>query len=203
VSTLAIDVALLLPVAFRDAAIALNRALRTELPPPIALDRSHCVPHVSLAMGCVAEDEIPALAARLETLAAAHAPVELVPTGFHARHSQTGYVVASLELERTAALQALHAAAMRAIAPYAGGNAAPDMFLDPAAIPPSTLRWVTDYATAASFERFWPHVTLGMGALPEAAALPAPALASRLALCRLGPHCTCRRVLFAASLGTG
>jgi 2'-5' RNA ligase len=169
---------------------------------PIVLDPSICLPHVSLAMGCVREDQVSAIANVLESVARAHPPIELVPTGFHVRQSQTGYLVASVELVRTAPLQAFHESVMRTMEPYAGREAAPEMFVDPHAIPASTLRWVNEYASGASFERFWPHITLGMGALPEDAVVPVPGLASRLALCRLGPHCTCRRLLAEALLRT-
>lgn len=151
-------------------------------------------------MGCVREDEVSAIANMLDTLARAHPQIELIPTGFHVRQSQTGYVVASVELARTTTLQLLHEAVMRGIERFVSREATPEMFVDPHAIPPSTLRWVNEYATGASFERFWPHITLGMGALPEDAIRPASGLASRLALCQLGPHCTCRRVLAETSL---
>lgn len=198
---LAVDVVLLPPPGFRDAAIALNRALRGEPDRPIVLDASRCLPHVSLAMGCVREDDIPAVAAIIQTIAAARARVELVPSGFHVRSSQTGSVVTSVELERTHALYALHDAVMRAVEPFFTGEARPEMFVAPDSLAPSTLRWVSEYAAAASFARFWPHVTLGMGALPDGAALPAGGPSSRVALCHLGPHGTCRHVLFDTSLG--
>lgn len=197
---LAVDIVLIPDAELRATAITLNRSLRGVPDAPIVLDRSTCLPHVSLAMGCAGEDELPAVANVLDTLARAHPRVELVPAGFHVRQSQTGYLVASVELARTPALQALHEAVMRAVEPLRGRDAAPEMFVDPHAIPASTLRWVTEYASGASFERFWPHITLGMGALPDDATVPAPGPASRLALCQLGPHCTCRRVLFTASL---
>ncbi len=197
---LAVDMVLLPSVALRDAAIALNRALQGEPDRPIVLNASDCLPHVSLAMGCVREDEIPAVATILETVAAAHSRVDLVPTGFHARQSRAGYVVSSVELQRTAALQALHEAVMRAVKPYLTRDATPEMFVDPASITPSTVGWVNEYAAAASFDRFWPHVTVGMGTLPDGLTLPARSLAALLALCHLGPHCTCRRILFAAAL---
>ncbi len=196
----AVDIVLIPDAALVASAISLNRALRGVLDAPIVLDPSNCLPHVSLSMGCVREDEVPAIANMLDTLARAHLPIELIPTGFHVRQSQTGYVVASVELARTTTLQLLHEAVMRGVNPLLRHDAAPEMFVDPNAIPPSTLRWVNEYASGASFERFWPHITLGMGALPADAPLPAPGPASRLALCQLGPHCACRRILVEAAL---
>jgi hypothetical protein len=202
VSVLAVDIVVIPDAELVASAIALNRALRGVPNAPIVLDSSTCLPHVSLCMACVAEDAIPALANALDILARAHAPIELVPAGFHARHSQTGYVVTSVELARTPALKSLHEAVMGTMASYPGRDAAPEMFVDPRAVPPSTLQWVNEYASGASFDRFWPHITLGMGALPTDARLPAASRASYLALCQLGPHCTCRRVLAETALQT-
>jgi 2'-5' RNA ligase len=201
-SVLAVNVVLIPNAELAAAATMLNRALRGVPDAPIVLDPSTCLPHVSLAMGCVREDQVSAIANVLESVARAHPPIELVPTGFHVRQSQTGYLVASVELARTTVLQTLHEAVMRGVAPLVSRDATPEMFVEPQTIPPSTLRWVSEYASSASFERFWPHITLGMGALPEDAILPAPARAERLALCQLGPHCTCRRVLAETSLRT-
>jgi hypothetical protein len=203
VRRLAVDIALIPAPELFAAAITLNRSLHGVPDAPIMLHPSNCLPHVSLAMGCVREDDIAAVATILDRLATAHSPVELSPAGFHVRQSQTGYVVSSVELARTTTLQALHEAVMRAVEPSVSDDAAADMFIDPHGIPLSTIRWVNEYPATASFERFWPHITLGMGAPPADAALPAPSLASRLALCQLGPHCTCRRVLFETGLRRG
>lgn len=201
---LAVDVVLLPSDDLSEAAIALNRSLSGVIPQPIVLSRTDGLPHVSLAMGCVSESQVPALANALDTIAAAHAPVDVRVAGLHVRaSSQANAPVTSLEIVRTPALQALHEAAMRALAPHITPNAAADMFVDPAAVTPSTLRWVNEYATAASFARFWPHITLGMGTLPDGTRLPRAGTASRLALCHLGPHCTCRRVLFETPLRGG
>ncbi len=199
-TVLAVDVVLIPSAALFDAAITLNRALQGEPDAPIVLNSSDCFPHVSLAMGGVRADEIPAVATAIETVAAAYSGVELVPTAFHARQSSTGYVVTSVELERTSPLQALHERVMRAMEPYVIGDATPEMFVDPAAVTPSTVGWVREYAAVASFDRFWPHMTLGMGTLPDGLPLPARGPASRLALCHLGPHCTCRRIVTETTL---
>lgn len=197
---LAIDVVLIPDAELLAAAITLNRALQGVPDAPIVLDQATCLPHISLAMGCVREDAIPSVAALIEAIAGALPPVTLIPTGFHVRLSQTGYVVASLELARTAPLQSLHESLMRGVEPFVSRDARPEMFVAPESISSSTIRWVNECGSAASFDRFWPHITLGMGEVPAGATLPASGRSSRLALCQLGPHCTCRRVLVDASL---
>jgi hypothetical protein len=200
VRALAVDVALLPSDEIINAAIALNRALPGVARQPIVLSPTDCLPHVSLAMGCIAEGDVPAVANALESIAAAHAPIDLAFTGLHVRSSQIGDTVTSLEIARTTALRALHEAVMRATAPLFTHNATPAMFVEPSSVTESTLGWVNEYPAAATFDRFWPHVTLGMGTLPEGLPLPARSRASRLALCHLGSHCTCRRILIETAL---
>jgi 2'-5' RNA ligase len=155
-------------------------------------------------MGCVAEADVPAVANVLDAIAASHPPLDLTVAGLHARiSSPVDATVTSLECVRTPALQALHEAVMRATSGRFRHEAAPQMFIQPASVTDRTLRWVNEYATSASFDRFWPHITLGMGTVPAETRVPKGGTASRLALCHLGPHCTCRGVLFETSLRGG
>lgn len=199
-SALAVDIVLLPSDDLLDRVIAFNRALQGAAPSPIVLNRIDCLPHVSLAMGGVTEDIIPAVANALVGIGSAHPPIGLTVTGVSVRSSRTGELVSSLDLDASPALQALHEAVIHATAPLVTRQAAPEMFVDPTAVTASTLGWVNEYRTAASFGRFWPHITLGMGTLPEDLLLPAPTRTSRLALCHLGAHCTCRRILFETAL---
>jgi hypothetical protein len=58
----------------------------------------------------------------------------------------------------------------------------------------STLLWIKNYREKVSFENFFPHITIGYGQIesrvPQIIFAP-----SELALCHLGNHCTCRKVL--------
>jgi hypothetical protein len=73
------------------------------------------------------------------------------------------------------------------------------MVLDEA-VAPSTLDWIRTYPEKAAYENFRPHITIGYGRLPATAALPIPFVVTRLALCHLGNHCTCRRTLLSHEL---
>jgi len=196
---LAVDIVLLPSDQMLDRVIALNRALESDAPASIVLNQSDCLPHISLAMGCVTEEKLPSVEETLTAIAKAHPSIALTVTGLSERLSQTGERVSRLNIGRDLALQALHEVVMRDTAPFLSHEATPDMFADPTSVSASTVGWVNEYPSA-SFGRFWPHVTLGIGTLPEEVALPAPSMASRLALCHLGAHCTCRRILFETDL---
>jgi hypothetical protein len=64
----------------------------------------------------------------------------------------------------------------------------------------TTLDWIRTYPRKAGYERFDPHITIGYGQGPSDLSLPIPFTASQLALCHLGNHCTCRKVLAGVSL---
>ncbi len=71
----------------------------------------------------------------------------------------------------------------------------------------STLLWIKHYPEKSSFENFFPHITIGYGEIDDysfgsrkAGSLPMRFTASKLALCHLGNHCTCRKILASAEL---
>lgn len=198
---LAVDAVLLLAEETNEQAIRLNRGLRNQSEDGIALDRTACVPHVSLAMGCVREDDVPAIAELLEGLALGRPSLNLVFTGLHARTSRSGEWISSLDIAPSPDLRSLHELVMERAAPYFARDAEPDMFVDPPSITESTVWWVSHYHTASSFDRFWPHITLGIGTLPEGTPWPTRGAASKLALCHLGHRCTCQAILFETPLG--
>jgi len=60
---------------------------------------------------------------------------------------------------------------------------------------PSTLAWIRDYRRKAAFAAFFPHITIGYGVVTEPMMFPMDFVAPQLALCHLGNHGTCRKVL--------
>ena len=76
----------------------------------------------------------------------------------------------------------------------------PDMLVPDEEIGISTLLWIKSYPEKSSFERFSPHITLGYGKL-ENYSFPRIIGVSQLAVCHLGNHCTCRKVLKFVTIG--
>ena len=191
---IAVDIVLLPDPVVRDAAIELNRYLVEQHNSAIRLDRDHCLPHVSLAMGCLTPRDLETVTRQLTKLATSH-PVSPYPIrGIVTRESGSFAITSSLELERTDALQNLHEAVVQTALPFFTHSPSPAMLAGEKPIAESTLRWIADYAQTSSFERFWPHITLGYG---DAGNKQAPKIlrSTQLAVCHLGNHCTCREVL--------
>ena len=57
----AVDVVLLPGEAMADKAIEANRELVEKFGEKIVLDKEKCLPHISLAMGCIEDEDIDAI----------------------------------------------------------------------------------------------------------------------------------------------
>ncbi len=183
-----------------EACMQLNQALRKNGESRIVLNASDCVPHISLAMGCVKEEDLPAVERVLIEVASTVPPLTLPIVGLGVGRASTGESLSSLLIEPTCQLQSLHETVMRRMIPHMAYDATPETFADPHATRASSAQWVNNYAKAASFEHFFPHITIGIGTLDASVPLPAHCPASMIAFCHLGHDCTCRRILFETAL---
>jgi 2'-5' RNA ligase len=220
---IAVDVVLLPSQAMMDRAIAANRRLLRIGTDKITLNKRDCLPHISLAMGCIEKTDIPNIERTLRTVAKSRPPGPLTIVGIRVGTDAAGRKVSVFEVGKTDLLQSLHEAVMRDLSPYLSSNVTADMLLGEPAADDSTLQWIRDYPEKSSFENFFPHITIGFGQIAEHAVrrrsgparagvpsasegphLPSPIEfhATQLALCHLGNHCTCRKVLASAGIPT-
>ena len=176
----AVDVAILLPAAARAVAERLNAGFDAGF----RFDASHH-PHVTLSQHFVPRDRLSEVRGLVGAVAARTAPFEAHVTG--ARAGRTSQVLA---VAPSAALQRLHQELMDALRGHetAGGASA---FQAPEAARPADVDWVARYRGDAAYARYDPHVTVGIGPRPIAAA-PFRFPVNEIALCRLGRFCTCR-----------
>ena len=66
---LAVDVVLLPSEEMADKAIAANKELLKQYADKIVLDKENCLPHISLAMGCIDEKDIAEIKRTLRVIA--------------------------------------------------------------------------------------------------------------------------------------
>jgi 2'-5' RNA ligase len=221
---IAVDVVLLPDEAMTSRAIEINRKLISSNRPEMVLNRKDCLPHISLAMGCIEEADVAAIRKRLESVARKTCVRELRVVGVIASVNSRGETISLLDVDRTVELQALHEQVMQEMMPSFRYEVSEDMIYDDpdaqpgrprprrAAARPGALRagggvvagttldWIRTYPQKAAYEHFRPHITVGYGRVPTEMSFPIPFRATRLALCHLGNHCTCRRVLAAVGL---
>jgi 2'-5' RNA ligase len=182
-----------------NQAIEINRRLVASGRPEMVLSREDCLPHISLAMGGIDEAEVAAVQKCLESLARTTSVRQLRIVGVVASVTARGETTSLLGIDRTEELQALHEQVLREMKPFFRYEVSEAMIHD-AVVSGTTLDWIRTYSQKAAYERFRPHITLGYGRAPGGLSFPIPFGVTRLALCHLGNHCTCRRVLWSYDL---
>jgi 2'-5' RNA ligase len=193
---IAVDVVLLPSEAIINRAIEVNKRLLKQEAGQIILNKEHCLPHISLAMGCIDERHVTEIENILKSIADKNNPGRLSIVRINIGTNSLGEKVSSFEVKKTERLQSLHEEVMRRIKPYFSHNVTAEMVLSPPTAGESTLLWIKYYPEKSAFDNFFPHVTLGYGQIDDFS-FATEFTASKLALCHLGNHCTCRKILAA------
>ena len=193
-SKIAVDVALLPSEQMTEKAVEANRQLISKSGRKIVLSRNDCLPHISLAMGCVEDNDIEKIVPVLRDITKACFPKQLKAVGVYIGTDKSGEKLSLYHIEKTQELQLLHEQVMSKLSPYLSSDVKADMLLTPPLIEPNTLLWIKSYRTQASFEKFLPHITIGFGEV-SALDFPVDCAPLKLAICHLGNHCACRKIL--------
>jgi 2'-5' RNA ligase len=198
---LAVDVVLLPDDAMADRAIEVNAELVEKFGNKIALNRENCLPHISLAMGCVSRADITAIENILKAIVQESTVRNLKVSGISAGVNAKGEKVSAFDVEKTKELQQLHTTVMEELSPYLTSDATEDMIYGGGAAE-STLLWIKNYRVKSGFANFSPHITIGYGEIDDLTkfSFPIKFAVSKLALCHLANHCTCRKVLVSTKL---
>jgi 2'-5' RNA ligase len=195
----AVDVVLLPDEAMTDKAIEANAELVKKFGRKIVLNKENCLPHISLAMGCIDEGNIAAADKILQLIAKECALGDLTVLGVRVSENAAGEKVSAFEVGGTKELQLLHETIMERLESYLGRDVTAEEINDEE-VAETTLSWIKNYREKSSLAKFFPHITIGYGEVSNLPAFPIKFAASRLALCHLGNHCTCRRVLASVEL---
>jgi hypothetical protein len=196
---LAINVVLLPPDPVMDLAIEWNQLLFKTYPANILLGKKRYLPHISMAMGCLPADQLEAANALLRTTVIHHHAMEL-----HVQHIRTvdtasGDNVITFDIEHNLELARLHASIVTSLKPLISHDVTEADIDDEPPINPASLDWINRYIPDYCFDNFWPHITLGFGRHVRNFQ-PFSFQASHLAICHLGNHCTCTKILGEAFL---
>lgn len=196
---IAVDIVLLPSDPMTNQAITANKGLLKQYSDRIILNKNNCLPHISLAMGCIDERYIIDIEKILKSTAEEYNPGRLNIVGINIGTNSIGEKVSSLEVKKTERLFSLHKEVMLRMKPYFSYNVKAEMLLSPQVVGKSTLLWITNYPEKSAFDNFFPHITIGYGQADDFT-FTAEFTASKLALCHLGNHCTCRKILAAVEL---
>ena len=195
----AVDAVVLPDEAMTGKAIETNADLVKRFGEKIVLNKKNGLPHISLAMGCVDEKNVISVERVLRSITKELSLGEFKVLGVQVSKNAAGEKVSAFEVERTKELQLLHETVMERLEPYLSNEVSAEE-IDDDEVAVTTLLWIKNYREKSSFGKFSPHITIGYGELSNLPAFPIKFTASRLALCHLGNHCTCRRVLASVEL---
>lgn len=193
-NTIAVDIVLIPETSLFERALSINAELVKTQQSEIVLHPTDCLPHISLTMGAIDQDDIPRIAQALQALWQ-ESPLDglLGINGLVYRtHGQK--TVSSIELTKTEDLQGFHEKVMACMAPFFHYDITPAMFTGKGPISDSSIGWVSTFRDKAGGEHFWPHITLGYGKA-DPVDIQDTFRADSLKLCQLGNHCTCQKVL--------
>ena len=192
---LAVDIVLIPNAPLFEQTLALNAQLVKEYGSEIVLHKRDCLPHISLAMGCIDEEDIPKVQPLLHYLWQHYPLLECLHTqGLVYKTNSRGQTISSIELVRDADLQQFHEKVMEHLSPFFKHEATPEMFVGKGPMADSTLAWVNTFKEKSAYDHYWPHITLGYGRA-QVVEIRKEFYADRLMLCQLGNHCTCQKVL--------
>jgi hypothetical protein len=198
-SKIAVDVVLLPSDEMTDYAIQVNTELVEKFGKKIVLNKENCLPHISLAMGCIDESDIVHIGKVLKLIASESPLGELIVSDIRTSTNVRGEKISVFEIDKTKELQLLHEKIMKKTSPYFTYDVISEMLYGDEQAAQTSLLWIKNYPEKASFTNFFPHITIGYGEI-ENGPHPVKFAASRLALCHLGNHCTCRKILVSVNI---
>lgn len=192
---LAVDIALIPDAHLMDQVLAINAELVSRHQSDIVLHADNCLPHVSLAMGGIAQEDVRNIHQILCALWRLY-PLDdsLYTQGLAHRISSQGQTVCSVEIVKDKDLQTFHEKVIEWVSPFFKYRVTEDMFVGAGPINEAAVARANTFKEKSSDERFRPHITLGYGRV-EGITVRDRFYADHLDLCQLGNHCTCQKVL--------
>lgn len=191
----AIDVVLLPSEKMMDKAIDINQELlKRGEPRKMVLNKTNCLPHISILMGCLADRNFDKVSSLLNEVASRHAIFNLQIAEVQQEGTST-----VLNVQKDNRLQELHESIMEELGPFLSYDAVAEMLYNPSEAGPNSLEYINNFLNKASFENYSPHITVGSGTY-QTEVFPVPFTAATLAICHLGNYCTCREILHQVQL---
>ncbi|MBU2542799.1 hypothetical protein KJ785_04545 [Patescibacteria group bacterium] len=192
-SKIAFDIAILPPENIQDICVELCNKYANNSG-QLRLNKIDNLTHISLFMGMTEKNDLPDMFERVEKITNNLGTLKLELETLKKINNTHFFVV-----KKTPELQNLHEKIVNELKDYKAKNTTADMFFDEK-IDESTFFWTDNYITGSSFQKFWPHITLKGCAKPKYDDLPKKFIADKIAICHLGDHCTCRKILWETNL---
>lgn len=197
---MAVDIVLIPPKEILDLAIKTNRNFKDTAAENYVQDLKTCLPHITLLMGLMDEDKLPKAVKKLDEVAKKFSALNLSIDGVDLSERSDGKKMSGFRVKKTLKLQSLHETLVEEMQDvFSYEDVKKGMFYSPPPLKDVPNYWVQGFAKTKVMGSYEPHITLGFG-VPEELAYSIQFKTSDLALCQLGNHCTCRKILAKTSL---
>ena len=187
---IAVDVALLPPENIMDIVIELNQTHD----PINNMNKVDNLPHFTLAMGVIEEEQIELVNEKLKQIAEEFSKIDLELIGITYHLKPNGKKSWYFTIKENEILRNLHGEVMKVLLPIFTYNVATDMFDQTDPVDPISTYWVENYAKHHKTpEGFKPHLSIKVNKDIETdLKFPIKFTASKFGLFHQGDHCTCR-----------
>ncbi len=194
---IACDIVLLPPEEVMKRIVEINEELLKKNGNEIGLDIENCLPHITVAMGCVKEEDLEKIGKVLLDISRDYPPVKIC-----IESSKGGK--AWLKIDKNRDVELLHEIVMIRLSSFFTHDVSTGMvFKEPDEdVNATTIEYIKKFKTASSFENYVPHITVGSEAM-DLEIDSFEFVAKKIALCHLGNFCTCRKVLLEHTLQGG
>ena len=193
---IAIDVVLLPPREIWDWAVFLSQEINKNIKQKVILDKTH-FPHITLLQIYVNRKDLRTFFDLVEAILQDYQPLTLNAQEIAVTMTSSGEQWISIKIEKTKELEKLHREIVNNLKKY-GQKKNNDAFLTNKneTVNPFTLQlhWVENFVKQ-KYEKYFPHITLAISDQAPSRIKPREFIANRLAVCRLGNYCTCRKIL--------
>ncbi len=195
---IAIDIALIPPSDVIELFIRINQEAGEKVWGPLGKD--DYIPHISLAMGCIKEDDLTAVKEIVEKVAASFSPIDIVLDKLYFAQKPGDDRNYAIGAKRSSLLQELHENIMNKLRDYLTYDCTKEMIFRESGQEVTEPNYINKFLLEHSFENYEAHITtrakVGVGEKD----LPIEFIASRIAICHIGTMTTCRRVLWEKNL---
>ncbi len=160
----------------------------------ISFENDQCLPHLSLLMTVLSEQEISKLKNELKKITTKYLPIKLEVTSLQTKPAPENIYVTHLIIERSQKLLDLQADLVLLIQNFNLLKAKKENFYKNQA-GDFAISYTNNYLKNSTAKNFKPHFTIGFGKPTKQIELPKFLEINQLKLAHLGKYCTCRELI--------
>jgi len=192
---IAIDIVILPPADIMELSIKQNSEMIKKHKPEQVLDEDNCMPHITLLMGIVDENDLEKIKSILFDISKDFSALNLnITRDYDSGRPDGSRGSTCFEIKKSEEIMKLHTMIVGRCKPFLSYDGTVDMMFKPEEVDELSLHWVNNFMDNSIGDNYTPHITLGLGDV-EGVEYPIKFSTSRLAVCHLGNFCTCRKIL--------